>query len=498
MWLTLLACLAGASPDTAFPEWRKPAATDSAPVAPKTAVAPRAQEPGWIVEREHPALGRDSTLTIELTENPVATVLLWPFDHILRPAVRMTLQPFHSAVDYGETNNVVDRGLRLVHPTGDESIWLYPVTTLDGTNGSRWGMVYLDNDLLSRGGRFRASGAVSVEEDASGRMEARTAPFLPLGTGLRTTVTAGQSRATSIRVPGQASLADNVPTGAVSLGYFGWEVGIPGRGPVPHSWWDLSFNTTEHWAGLPARQDQELPRPLDSLSWFRKGDRGTDGSENDRTVGFSAGWSDQNLAGAPTAGGPINGGFWWTSSETGGSLAGFSLSGTRCFLLGSQRYVYRVEDLRPYLDLDPREIVTLLDPSTLMERLTQRKILILGFKYTHVWATNPSGPPPSFFLYPTLGGDSPARGYPGGYLLDPTVGGGYLEYRWPIWKYLDGAAFTELAWASPGWVVDTPHHLDPGAGFGFRARLDRLFLFRGYLAWGRVGMQYSLTTYSEF
>ncbi|HXP89785.1 MAG TPA: hypothetical protein VN931_02535 [Fibrobacteria bacterium] len=496
MWLTLLACLAGASPDTTFPEWRKPAATDSTSTAAKPPVAPPQQEPGWIVERQHPALGRDSTLTIELTENPVATVLLWPFDHILRPTVRMALMPFHSAVDYGENNNVVDRGLRLVHPTGDENVWFYPVTTLDGTDGSRWGLVYLDHDFLSRGWTFRSSGAVSVAQNASGRVEVRTSPFLPLGIGLRAETFAGRSRDMTIRVPGEVDVSDPTVTGGVSLEKVGADVGILGKG-VRGSWWDLTYNWTQNWAGLPARQDQELP-PLDSMPWFRDGPRGTKGTETDQTISIGAGWSDQNMAGAPTSGGPTWGRFWTTFADEGGSVSGIDVSSTRCFLLGNQRYVYRVEDLRPYLDLDPREIVRILDPTTLMERLTQRKILVVSFRYTHIWQPDPTGAPPSFFLYPNLGGDSPARAYPSGYLLDKTVGGGSLEYRWPIWKYLDGVAFTELAWSSPGWIAESPGKLAPGAGGGFRARLDRLFLFRGYLAWGRAGAQYSLTTSSEF
>jgi hypothetical protein len=215
-------------------------------------------------------------------------------------------------------------------------------------------------------------------------------------------------------------------------------------------------------------------------------------------VGLGIGWSDQNLAGAPTSGGPVSARVWKTWADGGGDVVGMDVSGTRCYLLGSQRYVYRVEDLRPYVELDPREIVKILDPTTLMERLTQRKILVLGFRFSHIWETDPAGVPASFFLYPSMGGDAPARAYGGGYLMDRTVAGGSVEYRWPIWKYLDGVAFTELAWSSPGWWVETPRRLAPGTGCGLRARLDRLFLFRGYLAWGRAGTQYSLTTSSEF
>ncbi len=500
MWWILLPCLAGASSDTAFPEWKGKDSSSKHVAAQKPPVSRHQDEAGWIVDREHPALGRDSTLIVEVGENPVAKVLLWPFDHAVRPGLRMVLRPFHSAVDYGEANNVVDRGIMLVHPTGNENVWFYPVTTLDGTAGSRWGLVYMDKDLFSRGWTFRGSGAVTVEQEASGWVGGTTESVTPLGLALRGYASGGRSRAVSIRVPGEVNVADPTTTGAVSMDRFGSEMGLMGKGPVKRSGWDLSFNSTQRWMGLPTRQDQELPTHyLDSLAWFRNGSRGTTpGMETDRTVGLGIGWSDQNMDGAPTSGGPLSARVSKTWSDGGGDVVGMDVSATRCFLLGSQRYVYRAEDLRPYVDLDPREIIKILDPTTLMERLTQRKILVVGFRFSHIWETDPAGVPASFFLYPSLGGDAPARAYGGGYLMDRTVAGGSVEYRWPIWKYLDGVAFTELAWASPGWWVETPSRLAPGVGGGLRARLDRLFLFRGYLAYGRAGTQYSLTTSSEF
>ena len=41
---------------------------DSVAAVRKTPTPGQEQDPGWIVERQHPALGWDSTLTIELTE----------------------------------------------------------------------------------------------------------------------------------------------------------------------------------------------------------------------------------------------------------------------------------------------------------------------------------------------------------------------------------------------------------------------------------------------
>lgn len=500
MWLlTLLACLFGAQDDTLFPNWRSPWTSSPPAGAQAQVVGPlRADDTGWIVLKEHPALARDSTASVDIGENPAATILLWPFDHVVRPTLHSAMRPLHSAIDYSEKTNVIDRGIRLMHPTGSDDVWLYPIATLDGTEGSRWGLVYQDENFLARRWVFRSSAALTVEQDMSAAMGGRTNPFSPAGLSLHGGVSTGRARAIGIRVPGATHMDDATPTGYVSQDRCNYDAGISGNAPLKGAGWDVSYGYSWRSSGLPARLDQEFPNNVDSLAWFRYGDRGIEGREVDRTLSLGFGWSDQDRAGAPTSGGPVRARVWQTWADGGGDVRGMDVSATRCFLLGSERYVYRADDLKPYVDLDPREIVRILDPTTLRERLTQRKILILGLRYSRIWETDPNGVPASYFQFPTMGGDAPARGYPSGYLMDRTVAGASMEYRWPIWKYVDGVSFLEMAWASPGWWFDATRRLAPGGGAGFRARLDRLFLFRGYLAYGRVGFQYSLTTSSEF
>lgn len=495
MWAFLIPCLVAGPVDTGFPDWKRTPSAESKPARPKEAkVAPHQDQDEWIVVREHPAMGRDSTSTVELGGNPLVEAFLWPFDHILRPSVRLVMKPIHSAVDYGESTNMIDRGVRIVHPTGNEDVWLYPVTTVDGSEGSRWGLVYMDKDLFGRKWSWRASGAVSVAQDASASVSGATERWTPAELAFRFIGGVGRSRSVGIRVPDDVGIGDRSPTGMVSHSRANEGVGILGKGPVTGSGWDLGLDQSWHKSGSPARIDQVLP---DTIPWFHGGTRGTKGEETDRSVTLSLSWSDQNLSGAPTSGGPLSASISRTWADGGGDVLGVSFGGARCFLLGKERYVYRKEDLRPYLDMDPREIVKILDPTTLRERLTQRKILILGFRYSHIEELQ-ADKPVSYFLFPAMGGDAPARGYPSGQLMDHTVAGTYAEYRWPIWKFLDGVAFAELAWSSPGIWLEDADRLAPGGGGGFRARLDRLFLFRGYLAFGRSGMTYSLTTTSEF
>jgi hypothetical protein len=503
VWWILLQSLALAAPDSLFPDWRTPP-----PIRPGTSTgapdslsraARRTTDSGWFVTRQHPALGRDSTVSIDVSEHPVLTAVMWPFDHVVRPTMHMALQPLHSPVDYGEKTRIVDRGLRLVHPTGDENVWLYPIATLDGTEGSGWGLVYIDNDLFDRRWNFRSSVAFDIQQDASFSVGGSTSPMLPLGMALRGLISGGHSRTVSLRVPGTVAIGNTTPTGSVSQDRFSGEIGIPGPGPCKGCYWDLSENVTARSTGVPLRADQEFRYGYqDSIAWFAGSKRGTDGSEIDRSTSLTLGWSDQNFGGAPTSGGPIRSRVSWVSAKGGGDIASFETSFTRYFLLGNERYVYRVGDLKPYLDLDPREIVRILDPTTLMERLTQRKILVVHFRYSRIWNADPNGVQPSWFMYPSLGGAAPARAYSGGYLMDRAVAGGSVEYRWPIWKYLDGTSFAEMAWASPGWWFDRPGQLAPGVGIGFRARLERMHLFHCYIAYGRAGMQYSVTTSGEF
>jgi hypothetical protein len=498
MWTTLLILgMTATDPDSAFPDWRIRPVVDSAVKRPASPASAMAGDGEWIVVSEHLAVRRDSLLSVDVVPHPFLTALLWPIDHAVRPSVGMVIKPMRAAIRYVEATDLVDRGQNFMHPTGRESLMLYPTAVLDGTIGSRWGVTFVDRDFFCPGWRLQAGGALTVAADGNFSASSQTPPFGPFAQKFRVGGSYSLNREVALRVPDFAPVWDAKVAGATSERRIIGEASLSTPGPIKGSWWDIAGQYASRSMSTPRRFDAEFG-DLSGISWFSHGDRGIQGDELDRTVALTSEWADQENQGAPTFGGRVTSKIWYTFAEGGGDVAGFDVNATRYFLLGSERYVYKKGDLEPYLELDPLRIIKMLDPSTLRQRLTQRKILVFYARMTRIWETEGTGHPASYFLFPSLGGDAPARGYPGRYLLGNSLIGGTVEYRWPIWKYIDGASFAELAWAAPNWWEPTPKRLAPGIGGGVRVRTPRMFLFRVQVAFGLSGPQLIATTDAEF
>ncbi len=493
----LIVCLAASESDSVFPDWRQqPTSPVSVPKLPLGGRASASHDPGWIVVSEHPALFRDSLETVEVTLHPLLTALIWPVDHAVRPAMGLAVKPLRAMIRYGEETNLIERGQSFVHPTGRESFFLYPTAVLDGSMSSRWGLTFVDRDFFGPAWRLQLGGALTVAADGSVRALTTTPSLGPFSQQLRWGGSYSFSRESSFRIPDFRPVWDPTMDGAVSERRVLTEVGLSTPGPISGAGWDLNYQVAYRDIGVPVRIDARITKA--DVGWFANGDRGILGQELDHTFTLGAGWSNQENPGAPTKGQRINSRMWYTLAQGGGDLVGFDVQGAKYFLLGSERYVYKKGDLDPYLDLDPVQIIKMLDPSTLRQRLTQRKILAIYFQASRIWELDEQHHPASFFLFPSLGGDAPARSYPGRYLMGKSLVGGTVEYRWPIWKYVDGTSFVECAWAAPHFWQPTSERVAPGIGGGFRVRLPRMFLFRIQAAKGLAGTALIATTDAEF
>lgn len=499
MWILLLtASLAAATPDTAFPDWRIAVDTGTARVGRSSPVGATGDRNGsWIVVSEHPALRRDSLASVDVTMHPLLTALLWPVDHAVRPLMGVPFKPLRPIIRYGEETELIERGQAFVHPTGREGLMLYPTAVLDGSTGSRWGATFVDRDFFGQGWRLQLNGALTVAADGYVGVSTRTPPLGASSVQTRLGGSYSLNREVALRVPGFREVGDPEVAGATSERRFLGDFGISSALPFANAGWDFAYQLAYRKVGAPRRIDADFSG-LSSIGWFADGDRGIRGQEWDHTFALGLGRSDQENPGAPSKGGRLNSRIWYTHADGGGDVAGIEAQGAQYFLLGTERYVYKKGDLEPYLDLDPVRIIRMLDPTTLRQRLTQRKILAVYFRMLRMWEIEEGRNPASYFLFPGLGGDAPARAYGGRYLMDRAVIGGTLEYRWPIWKYIDGTAFTELAWAAPEWWEPNLDRLAPGIGGGIRVRMPRMFLFRVQAAFGLAGPQLIATTDAEF
>lgn len=439
----------------------------------------------------------DSLVWMNMNLHPVLSAVMWPIEKVVTPMGRVLFLPLEEPALYADREEITDRGVRLVQLDSSGATMLYPTMVMDGGPGSRLGGTFINRTLLGEGSYTRLAGAYTISQDWYGSLAFSTPGMGPRGIHPNLRFSAGHGGGLSVWVPGDARIGSGRTAGTVREDRQNAEAGVSGSlGRFGGAEVLLRFGRKN--VGDPV-QKASMFDSIPDLPWFEHGDRGIAGGEETwLSPGFVWGMGNVNLEGTPSEGGKQSVALFRTFDRGGGDAVLFNFDMTRYFLIGEERYAYRKGDLDPYLKLSPATVLSLLDPSTLRKRLTQRRILALQISARRMWEIEPTRDPVSYFHFPAYGGDAPARAYSGRRLMDHAVMGGSLEYRWPIWRYIDGAIFTELAWAGSDWWRVNNTGFAPGWGLGLRVRTPNQFLFRGQLAYGLEGPAALVTVSPEF
>lgn len=500
----MVALLAGASlaqdsaKDSAqdFPEWRSPETVE------RTKWKTRSLDTldGNLLRDSSGAVpGGDSLVWVSVRLHDLLTTMMWPIEKVMTPVGRVVLDPLEEPTLYAERTEVTDRGVKLVQLDSAGKIMLYPTMVMDGGSGSRLGGTFIHRTLLGEGSYTRLGGSLMINQDWYASVNLSSPPIGELGMvpGLR--VSGARSGEEAVWIPGEAPIASGKAPSTVWDERQGVELSL--TIPIPKPSFG-AFQPTLRFYRRDIRKPVRLVAAIDTLpdiAWFENGDRGIMGGEETWVAsGFVWGRGDVNLEGTPSEGGTQSAALIRSWNKGGGDAIQLNVDMTSYFLLGEERYAYRKGDLDPYRKLSPNTILTLLDPSTLRRRLTQRRILAVQLSARRMWELEPTRDPVSFFNFPSHGGSAPARAYSGRRLMDHAVIGGSVEYRWPIWRYIDGAVFTELAWAGPEWWEVNGTGFAPGWGLGLRVRTPNQFLFRAQAAFGRETPSFLVTVSPEF
>lgn len=439
-------------------------------------------------------LPRDSLDSLSISRHRILEALLWPIDKSVPVMMEIGLKPLKMPVVYAESSDVVDRGVGLVTFSNGVKGMLYPTMVMDGGQGSRLGMTAIGSDLGAEGTYFRLSGSLMINRDWYGSFAGTSPTFGPLSSRLRGRVAASQSSNAGVWIPEASGLDVASSNGLVSMSRVGLDFGIPSV--YGSNWMEWRWGASGTRTGQPAYQSGAIRNP-DKYEWFDRGDRGLSGLEYTQAIGMTIGRGTQDLEGTPTRGGVLSLDLDRTFSQGGGDVWIGKVKATRYILLGTDKYVYRKGDLEFYRNFSPRTLLLVMDPDNLALRLSSRRILAFLFRASWMREVDESDPA-SFYNFPSLGGSPPARSYGGGRLVDLAVGGATVEYRWPIWKYIDGSLFLECAWAGPTpWEPD-PDRIAPGTGLGVRVRTPSMFLFRTQMAYGLSGWRGLVTVDPEF
>jgi len=459
------------------------------PLPPRATDTPAKANP-WIIASARDSLRFEWLSKLETYPHQILTTLFKPVDMVVRPTFRLISLPLKPMITYADTSELIERGNALMRMGDKESsTMLYPVATLTGNSSSRAGV------------RFRRAWNPALRSDAAIRWSpseewgiwlSGSADNWPDGFGSSASFVHYQTPGAPIWVPGHSTLSpSHTADGSVSESRQQLDVGI-GKGIGENLSAGCGVQFVLRDAGLPVRLSDRLPA---NIPWLAEDSRGTSGITRSYGIGGQLAYSDQDRQGIPTKGGRWSIDASQHITNQGGGMAGLGTSGTRYLLLGKEKYAFKRSDLDPYLDFDPGTLLQVIDPTTLWQRLTERRVLGVYWTIQQAWE-NGTRPAPWFF-FPTMGGNVPARAYDTRLTALSLFGGG-VEYRWPIWKYLDGSIYAEAAHASRlPWQLSY-QGFAPGWGLGLRVRSENSFFFRFQLASGRTGTTYYLTTSPEF
>lgn len=495
--LGVVAVCACAAASQDFPDWRSPAtieATTWRTSAPDTADH---LEGSWYVVVDVPDLLRKDTglVWLNVRMHPVLSWVMQPVEWGASALGDFVFEPLRAPVLYVERSDVIDRAVALLRIDSAGEVMAYPTLVMDGAADSRLGATISSSNLLGTGWYGRLAGSLMVNRDWYSGANLTSPSWSDLGLRVTSRVAASYSQEMAIWVPSQYSLGGQSTPITVALRRQLASLGIA----IPMG--DLG-GLEPSWAGTlrqvysPVRRTgfEETWR---DLPWFEEGDRGVRGTEFVQEFALNWHRGDRDHEGVPSEGGSRSVNIDRSFSRGGGDAFTLAMEATQFYLLGDEKYVYRREDVLPYIDFSPRVIVDMLDLGTLRRRLTQRRILAFKVRAERMWEVDPARPV-SFFQFPTMGGEAPGRAYGGGRLMGRSVIGGTAEYRWPIWKYVDGSMFAELAWAAPEWWQPGLADVAPGVGLGVRVRTLDQFFFRLQGAYGRAGLRAMATVSPEF
>ena len=494
--LAMSATAMAAEPD--FPDWRTPQVREAVRWRDRLPDTLMPTSGTWYVVVSVPdILRRDSIVWLEVLANPILSAAMWPVEKSAEFLSRYALDPIEGAALYAEREAIIERGVQLVSIDSTGGTMAYPTLVMDGGTGSRLGAAFLKRGIFAGEGSLRIGGALMLSRDWYASTNVAGPSYTSLSLTPLISLSAARSGEQPVWIPGAIPFGSGRPPQVVWESRRNMELGLT----VPLG----AFGAMEPTFRLAQREIRDPVRRIlvrDSLPyspWLDHGDRGIlGGDESSVLSGILWGRGKVNFEGTPSEGGTQTMALLRSWNRGGGDAVVFHLDVTRYLLLGNEKYGYRKGDLDAYTNLTPKAIVALLDPELLRKRLTQRRILALQFSARHLWELDPQDDPVSYFHFPSYGGEAPARAYGARRLMDRAVIGGTAEYRWPIWKFIDGSMFLELAWAGDHWWEPNATGLAPGTGLGLRVRTPSMFLFRGQFAYGLEGPRVIVTVSPEF
>ena len=463
-----------------------------------------------------PVCAEESTTDKESTEQKSenSSILLWPFSHIIQPALNVAIYPFAAPVRYALNNGLMDKSVDLVTFGKDRKIIVYPTMNLKPGSQTQLGFTYRHRSLIFDRDYFVHQMSLYANGDLylSSRYSKQQLLGFPLVGSFRYKLYMDSDD--NFIIPGTKEEFIQ-PDSSLHLE---WRLGMP---LTESHKLNLEFNIGQKFIDASPPTSKKDSILIDDK--YDIADRGLYQSNTQFPFGMSIVYDDLDYAYAPSRGSRFilsgnyvhvhkYGGLDYSSiysdipgeiekSHKNHDFISNAIVFQHYFYFGTAKeYILSATETRQsrkfYTDFSLENALRVWHPENLMETLLERRVLAVQFRMDNIWEMEKGGAP--YNAFPRMNARYPLRGYGDAWAAYHLMGLS-MEYRWPVDRYVDGVIFDEYGLHAPEINEWSFEHYYNSWGFGIRVRMPNLYLFRVQVGFhGLHGINFIMTIAPEF
>lgn len=427
----------------------------------------------------------------EQKEMSAKDYLLWPFSHIIQPALDLLVYPFSAPVKYAAENRILEKSADLAAFGPKRNIYIYPTMNLKPGTRTQIGIAYRHRNMLFQKDYFVANATLFVNSDMkfSTRYTKRNLLGSDFVIGGRLDLTL--DRDATVALPRSLTLFDTDETFIYTDSSYSAQLRLGHPLPfVPNMDFQIEGEIDRCLFDLPDVQDTVLT----DHPKFNPNTHGLYQNYYQFPLKFTLTYDNIDAPFVPTRGSRISATWRYVNvTEYAGAnvtsksnsldhdYQAFDFVAQHYFYLGKDdsKYGLTAKEAREfrkfYTDFSWDETLRLWRPENIKNTLLNRRVLAIQFRMRQMWEMEEGGAP--FSAFSTAGGTYPLRGYTRRY-ADFAMKGISLEYRWPIDRLVDGVLFDEYVSYGRNWYSLDGDKLLNSWGFGIRVRKPDMYLFR--------------------
>lgn len=438
-----------------------------------------------------PSVPADSAETSDKPEMTLSEYLMWPFSHVIQPALNILVFPFSAPIHYAVKNDVVETGVDAITFGKDRNIFIYPTFNLRPGATTMIGFAYRHRNMILAKDYFVLAAGLFANSDLD--FSARYTKRNVFGTEF---LVGGRfdfemDRNAGMSLPRSLTLADSDEEFSYTDSSYSAEFRVGRPLPmIPNMDFQATFGVARKRFDIPDVGDTVLSQhPL-----FNPYDRGLYQRYNQFPVKLALTYDNLDAPYVPTRGSRLSVSWNYThvgdyggknsslrSNEFSHDYQALDFVAQHYFYLGkdSSKYGLSVKEARMarkfYTDFSWEETLRLWRPENIRTTLLNRRVLAVQFRLRQMWEMEKGGAP--FTAFSTANTRYPLRGYSRVY-TDYAMKGISLEYRWPIDRLVDGVIFDEYVMYGRTWHTFDREKLLNSWGFGVRVRKPDMYFFR--------------------